>query len=84
MSDPDIRVLSTRPLPDELIKSARDKGITIDVIPFIATETTVDEQLMHALKQRRMTVVFTSANAVEAVGADSDAVPGPRQSRTPP
>jgi uroporphyrinogen-III synthase len=72
MSDPDIRVLSTRPLPDELIKSAGDKGIAIDVIPFIATESTVEEQLMHALKQRRMTVVFTSANAVEAVGAAKD------------
>ncbi|MBS1603455.1 MAG: uroporphyrinogen-III synthase [Bacteroidetes bacterium] len=72
MSDPDIRVLSTRPLPAALIESARAKGIAIDVIPFIATSTTVDEQLLHALKQRRMTVVFTSANAVEAVGAAKD------------
>jgi len=72
MSDPDIRVLSTRPLPATLIESARDKGITIDVIPFIATETTVNEDLLRALKQRRMTVVFTSANAVEAVGVAKD------------
>jgi uroporphyrinogen-III synthase len=56
-------------LPDALIESAKDKGIVIDVIPFIATETTANEDLLNALKQRRLTVVFTSANAVEAVGA---------------
>jgi uroporphyrinogen-III synthase len=72
MSDPDIRVLSTRPLPAALIESAREKGIAIDVIPFIAIETTADEELLRTLKQRRMTVVFTSANAVEAVGAAKD------------
>ena len=72
MSDPDIRVLSTRPLHNALIESARSKGIAIDVIPMIETATTADDELLRALKQRRLTAVFTSANAVEAVGGGGD------------
>jgi uroporphyrinogen-III synthase len=72
MSDPDIRVLSTRPLPGFLVETARDKGIAIDVIPMIKTTTTADDELLRALKQRRLTAVFTSANAVEAVGGGGD------------
>jgi len=72
MSDPDIRVLSTRPLPGALVEIARDKGVAIDVIPMIKTATTADDELLQALKQRRLTAVFTSANAVEAVGGGGD------------
>jgi uroporphyrinogen-III synthase len=72
MSDPDIRVLSTRPLSGALIEIARAKGITIDVIPFIATTTVADEDVLRPLKERRLTAVFTSANAVEAVGGGGD------------
>jgi uroporphyrinogen-III synthase len=72
MSDPDIRVLSTRPLSGALIEVARSKGIAIDVMPFIATASVADEELLRPLKERRLTVVFTSANAVEAVGGGGD------------
>ncbi|WP_431213210.1 uroporphyrinogen-III synthase [Puia sp. P3] len=72
MSDPDIRVLSTRPLSAALIENARSKGIAIDVIPFIVTTTVADEQLLRPLKERPLTAVFTSANAVGAVGEGGD------------
>ena len=71
MPDPTIQVLSTRPLSPELIVSAAEKGISIDVIPFIRTEAVEDlvlRQRVGVLGRQKLVAVFTSANAVEVVG----------------
>ncbi len=70
MPDSTIHVLSTRPLSPELITGAAEKGITIDVVPFITTEVVEDgllQQRIGELGGRRLAAVFTSTNAVEAV-----------------
>lgn len=72
MSDPTIHVLSTRLLSPELITGAAEKGITIDVIPFIKTEILDDGPLQRRIGElggRQLVAVFTSTNAVEAVAA---------------
>lgn len=66
-----IQVLSTRPLSPELIMSAAEKGISIDVIPFIRTEAVEDltlQQRIGVLGKQKLVAVFTSTNAVEVVG----------------
>ena len=70
MSDPTIPILSTRPLSPALISEAAAAGISIDVIPFIATEPVDDSALTSRiveLGKKPLVVLFTSANAVEAV-----------------
>jgi len=70
MPDPIIQVLSTRPLSPELIVSAAEKGISIDVIPFIRTEAVEDvalRQHVAVLGRQKLVAVFTSGNAVEVV-----------------
>ncbi|HMI59982.1 MAG TPA: uroporphyrinogen-III synthase [Puia sp.] len=70
MPDPTIQILSTRPLSPELIMGAAEKGISIDVIPFIRTEAVenVDlRQRVEVLGRQKLVAVFTSANAVEVV-----------------
>ncbi len=66
-----IQILSTRPIQQSLIKDARDNGIDIDELTFIATHPIqselVDKEIDNALKQTA-TIVFTSMNAVEVVG----------------
>lgn len=70
MQDKNINILSTRPLPDNIISHAALAGINIDIISFIATEPiqTIDilEEIDHVFLQSAV-VVFTSMNAVEAV-----------------
>lgn len=72
MPDSTIHVLSTRELSPELIAGAAEKGITIDVVPFIKTEV-IDSALLQQrigdLGGQRLVAVFTSASAVEAVAA---------------
>lgn len=67
---PDIKVLSTRPLSEEIIEAAASKGIELAIIPFIKTEpienVEVQQEIEHALTLVTA-VVFTSMNAVEAV-----------------
>ena len=68
MPDPTIQVLSTRPLSPELIMGAAEKGISIDVIPFIRTEAVEDvtlRQRVEVLGRQKLVAVFTSTNAVE-------------------
>lgn len=64
------RLLTTRPLSDELIAEAKQQGILINTVSFIETEpiqtTEVTEEIEAALLLQT-TVVFTSMNAVEAV-----------------
>jgi uroporphyrinogen-III synthase len=68
-----ITILSTRSLDDELIRDAEAKGVSVEVIPFIKTEpissVEVQQEIESALLETA-TVVFTSANAVEAVVAE--------------
>jgi len=65
-------ILSTRPIDEALVKEAKSKAILIDTISFIETEAIdsidVYEEIGNALLES-VTVVFTSMNAVEAVGA---------------
>jgi uroporphyrinogen-III synthase len=72
MPDSTIHVLSTRALSPELITGAAEKGITIDVNPFIKTEPVAPallQQRIGDLGERRLVAVFTSTSAVEAVAA---------------
>lgn len=65
-----IYLLATGLLPAELIEEAAAKGIVLDMMSFIATEAVADDLLgarLRALGGRRLTAVFTSTNAVEAV-----------------
>jgi uroporphyrinogen-III synthase len=67
-----ITILSTRPIDEQLITNASKQNISIEVLPFIATEP-IDRletynEIENALSQSA-TVVFTSMNAVDAVAA---------------
>jgi uroporphyrinogen-III synthase len=65
-----INILSTRPLQQEIIDRASAKSIYIETISFIETERVLDDVLQKnivALLSQKLTVVFTSMNAVEAV-----------------
>lgn len=75
MQQNSIEILSTRPLPDELLEEATNAGIHIDVLSFIETEPVQDVNVYLEIEQaylRSATVVFTSMNAVEAVAAVQD------------
>jgi uroporphyrinogen-III synthase len=67
-----ITILSTKPLNDSLIKEANQKGIVVEVVSFIETEpiqTVEVQQEIENILLQSATVVFTSANAVEAVAS---------------
>jgi uroporphyrinogen-III synthase len=67
MSDLRIHLLSTSELSDALIDEAATRGIGIDVLSFIATEP-VTQPALEGLLKRPLTAVFTSNNAVKAMG----------------
>jgi uroporphyrinogen-III synthase len=63
-------ILCTREVDESLINDAADKGVKIDVLPFIETQCIIDSGLKNrvlAFANQPLTVVFTSTNAVEAV-----------------
>jgi len=64
-------ILCTGPVDETVLKSAEYQDVTIDVIPFTAISTdipgAIQQQIKDTLTQHR-TVVFTSSNAVRAVG----------------
>jgi uroporphyrinogen-III synthase len=65
-----ISILCTRPVQQLLVDEALQKGIHIQVIPFIDTEPVVDIDVQQEVEQIALqyaTVVFTSMNAVESV-----------------
>jgi len=65
-----IQILSTGPVAEELIKEAAENYIIIDEISFITTEDIDDiaiEKKIRELSNQKITVVFTSTNAVNAV-----------------
>jgi len=64
------KILSTRPVKDELIQEAAEKNIQLDIIPLIDTEPVQDidtQQEVEQIALQYATVVFTSMNAVESL-----------------
>jgi len=73
-----IQILSTRPVDQSLIQSAEACGIDIDMISFIETEPISEATIsnkIEALAAEKITAVFTSMNAVEAVVAATKTSP---------
>ena len=65
-----IHLLSTKLLPEPIIAKAFENGITIDIIPFIKTEAVTDKTIVEqirSLTDKKITVVFTSVNALESI-----------------
>jgi uroporphyrinogen-III synthase len=63
-------ILSTRPLSKSIISEAAQHDIIIDELSFIETKPVEDPQAFARIKelsQQKITVAFTSMNAVEAV-----------------
>ena len=74
-----IQILSTGPVAEELIKEAAENDIIIDEISFITTEDIDDiaiEKKIRELSNQKITVVFTSTNAVNAVARFISKQPG--------
>lgn len=66
-----IRILSTMPLDKELTDAAATQGVAVDVVPFIQVSVVADKDIrLHvaALCHMHVVAVFTSANAVKAIG----------------
>ena len=71
-------LLSTRPLPKAVVEEAALKNVIIEELSFIATKPIVDEGLSQRIKtlaKEKLTVVFTSMNAVEAVAHQVESIP---------
>ena len=65
-----LNILSTRPLNKQIIKDAAEQNIFIDCISFIETEPIANKEVKEKigkLSTEKITAVFTSMNAVEAV-----------------
>ncbi|MBN8855904.1 MAG: hypothetical protein BGO55_15770 [Sphingobacteriales bacterium 50-39] len=87
MTEPTIRILSTRPLEQGLLDQAARAGIRIDSLSFIDTKPIRDTALTHQVQQlgsQPLTAVFTSMNAVEAVAGHLAQQPAPEDSPTRP
>lgn len=66
-----IQILSTKKISDSFIQRAAENNICIDSLNFIATEESVSERTKNRileLSQQNIDAVFTSSNAVKAVG----------------
>jgi uroporphyrinogen-III synthase len=71
-------LLSTRPLSRSIIEEGARNNIIIEELSFIATRPIRDEVLSEKIKtlaSKKLTVVFTSMNAVEAVASQVNQVP---------
>ncbi|CAN5164087.1 uroporphyrinogen-III synthase [soil metagenome] len=65
-------LLCTRPVSDAVIKQAASLDIEIDVISFISTESLLNSEIVNLIKafySKKISVVFTSMNAVEQVAS---------------
>ena len=65
-------ILCTVPVDEALVAEAASNGISIEVIPFIRTESILSVEVQQEIEQVSIlvaNVVFTSVNAVEAVAA---------------
>lgn len=70
MKNSRLRILSTRPVDNILVKEAEVKGVLVDVLSFIETIAIRDDTLRKEIifySQQAAIVVFTSMNAVGAV-----------------
>lgn len=70
MPERNIHILCTRPVDETLVKKAKQKAITLDVLSFIETEAIQDIEVQQEIEWasvEQAVVVFTSMNAVEAV-----------------
>ncbi len=77
MPKPKQYILSTRPLAKEIISEAEKDNIIIEELSFIETKPIHDPQLFERIKDlstQKLTVAFTSMNAVEAVVPHVDKV----------
>lgn len=65
-----IRILTTRPLPEQLLTLAEQAGVKVDTASFIETTPVLTRDALDAIEQtknRKGLVLFTSMNAVEVV-----------------
>ncbi len=63
-------ILSTRPLSKQIVEQALEHGIEIEEVSFIETAPIIDTKLQKEIKTfsgQKITAVFTSMNAVDAV-----------------
>lgn len=70
MPEARIKILSTRPVAEELVKEAAGKGILLDSLSFIETHAIQDIEVQQEVEwagTEEAIVVFTSMNAVDAV-----------------
>ncbi len=70
MNDSKKYILSTRPLSGSIIAEAEAANVVIETLSFIETTPVKDEAVLQKIKElsgQKITVVFTSMNAVEAV-----------------
>jgi uroporphyrinogen-III synthase len=78
MPKPEIRILSTGNLEEDLLESAAAGGVHIECIPFIQTvpvdNIDIHEEIENIFPLQTV-VVFTSANAVEAVADRMEITP---------
>ena len=77
MEKTNINILCTRPIDNSLIEKARQRNIEIEVLSFIETDLIKSIETQREIKkafQQKITVVFTSMNAVDAVTAASEAL----------
>lgn len=71
MSGHNIHILSTRPVKETLIQEAASAGIQLDTATYIVTQSITDSTTISSIREiiaEKKIVVFTSMNAVEAVG----------------
>ena len=65
-----INILCTRPLPQLLINEVACKSVFIEILPFIKTESILSTQVQQEIQLasvEKVTVVFTSMNAVDTI-----------------
>ena len=70
MKDKNIKILSTRPIDEALVKKALEHQIIIDIISLIKTKNTINdviEKEIEELASKPIAAVFTSMNGAEAV-----------------
>ena len=70
MQKNNINILCTRPLNELLIQKATAKNIVIDAVAFIETEATRSPEVIEQIQSfatQKITAVFTSMNAAEAI-----------------
>ena len=78
MLNNEIPILSTRNLNSELIKRAEERNIIITEVPFIIIESINSVEVQQEIEAAYIldtNIIFTSKNAVDAVGACLDIFP---------